>query len=760
MAAWTDPSPSDVSRDLAAGLVVSLVALPLCLGVALASNAPLLSGLVAGIVGGILVGILSGSQASVSGPAAGLTAVVASQIAALGSFQAFLLAVMIAGLVQIALGLARAGSLAAFFPSSVIKGLMAAIGVILILKQIPHVLGHDPDPEGDMAFLQPDDANTFSEFGRLLRDIQPGAALVGLASIAMLVAWERWRPSKRSNIPAPLFVVVLGVAISLALRRIGGRWAIEPSHLVQVPVADSFAGLLGLMPSPDFSRWADPKVYMAGVTIAAVASLETLLNLEATDKLDPLRRTSNPSRELLSQGIGNTVAGLIGGLPITTVIVRSSVNIHAGGKTKLATIAHGALLLVSVVLLPAWLNMIPLSCLAAILLVTGVKLASPALVKRMWDEGRYQFVPFALTVVSIVLTDLLIGVLIGMTVSIGFILRSNVRRPLRRVVEKHLGGEVIHIELANQVSFLNRAALGRVLDQIPRGGHVLLDAHNTDYIDPDLLSLIRDFKDHTAPARGVEVSLLGFRRRYNLWDETRYVDYSTRELQSTLSPQQVLQLLKDGHERCRTGHRLTRDYSRQLSTTARGQHPLAVVLSCIDSRTPAELIFDLGMGDIFSVRIAGNVASRKVLGSVEYGCSVAGARLILVMGHTRCGAVTAAVDLACSSGTVAEATGCQHLEHVVHDIQQLTDPLACREVQQLPAREKDLFVDAVARRHVARVVEQLLERSQTLGDLARDGRIAIVGAMYDVATGDIEFLPHPASGPCEPRASAMHAHEV
>ena len=467
MAAWTDLSPSDVSRDLAAGMVVSLVALPLCLGVALASNAPLLSGLVAGIVGGILVGILSGSQASVSGPAAGLTAVVASQIAALGSFQAFLLAVMIAGLVQIALGLARAGSLAAFFPSSVIKGLMAAIGVILILKQIPHVLGHDPDPEGDMAFLQPDDANTFSEFGRLLRDIQPGAALVGLASIAMLVAWERWRPSKRSNIPAPLFVVVLGVAISLALRRIGGRWAIEPSHLVQVPVADSFAGLLGLMPSPDFSRWADPKLYMAGVTIAAVASLETLLNLEAIDKLDPLRRTSNPSRELLSQGIGNTVAGLIGGLPITSVIVRSSVNIHAGGKTKLATIAHGALLLVSVVLLPAWLNMIPLSCLAAILLVTGVKLASPALVKRMWDEGRYQFVPFALTVVSIVLTDLLIGVLIGMAVSIGFILWSNVRRPLRRVVEKHLGGEVIHIELANQVSFLNRAALGRVLDQIP-----------------------------------------------------------------------------------------------------------------------------------------------------------------------------------------------------------------------------------------------------------------------------------------------------
>ena len=395
-------------------------------------------------------------------------------------------------------------------------------------------------------------------------------------------------------------MVLLGVGISLVFRRLGGRWVIEPSHLVQVPVADSLAGFVGFLQSPDFSQWSNPAVYTAAVTIAAVASLETLLNLEAVDKLDPRQRTSPPSRELLAQGIGNVVAGLIGGLPITSVIVRSSVNINAGGRTKLATIVHGALLLVSVVFLPAWLNLIPLSCLAAILLVTGVKLASPALVKRMWDEGRYQFVPFALTVVAIVLTDLLIGVLIGMAVSIGFILRSNVRRPLRRIVEKHLGGEVVHIELANQVSFLNRAALARALDEVPRGGHVLLDAQSTDYIDPDLLDLIRDFKEQTAPARGVEVSLLGFRSKYQLRDQTRYVDYSTRELQAALTPQQVLQILKDGHERFRTGRRLTRDLGRQVNATAGGQHPLAVVLSCIDSRTPAELIFDLGVGDIFS----------------------------------------------------------------------------------------------------------------------------------------------------------------
>jgi carbonic anhydrase/SulP family sulfate permease len=509
---------------------------------------------------------------------------------------------------------------------------------------------------------------------------------------------------------------------------------------VQVPVADSLEGFFGFLQLPDFSQWANPAVYITAATLAVVASLETLLNLEAVDKLDPHQRTSPPSRELLAQGIGNVTAGLIGGLPITSVIVRSSVNINAGGKTKLAAIIHGGLLLVSVAFLPMWLNAIPLSCLAAILLVTGVKLASPALVKHMWNEGRYQFVPFAATVVAIVLTDLLIGVLLGLAIGIGFILNSNMRRPMRRFVEKHLGGDVLHIELANQVSFLNRAALSNVLAEIPRNGHVLLDAQNTDYIDPDVLGLIRDFKEVSGPVRGVEVSLVGFRSEYQFDDQIQYVDYSTRDLQDLLTPPQVLHILKNGHERFRSGRRLTRDLIRQVRATAEGQHPLAVVLSCIDSRTPAELIFDLGMGDIFSVRIAGNVASRKVLASAEYGCAVARAKLILVMGHTRCGAVTAAVNLIGDVRTPAEATGCQHLDHIVNDIQQSTDPIACRGAKEVPAAEKQSFVDAVARRNVLRVVEQMRKQSQTLDGLVREGRIAIVGAMYDVVTGEIEFL--------------------
>lgn len=738
-------------RDLTSGLVVFLVALPLCLGIALASNAPLISGLLAGIIGGVLVGILSGSHTSVSGPAAGLTAVVIAQIEQLGSFEAFLLAVVLAGLLQIGLGVARAGFLADFIPTSVIKGLLAAIGVILILKQIPHVLGHDTDPEGDLAFQQFDRESTFSEFA-LLNDIHPGAALVGILSVVLLVVWDRTKALKKSPIPAPLVVVLLGVIISELLRRLGGDWVIGASHLVQVPISDGLSGFAALLRHPDFSQWNNPAIYLAAVTIAAVASLETLLNLEAVDKIDPRQRSSPPSRELLAQGFGNVASGLIGGLPITSVIVRSSVNVNAGAHTKVSAISHGVLLLVCVVFLPGWLNHIPLASLAAILLVTGVKLASPALVRQMWNEGRYQFGPFVATVVAIVMTDLLIGVLIGLGISLAFILNSNVRRPVRRYVEHHLGGDVLHIELANQVSFLNRAALSKVLYDVPRGGQVLLDAQNTDYIDPDVLALIRDFAEESGPARGVQVSLIGFRRKYQLEDQIQYVDYSTRDLQSAVTPAQVLQILKDGNDRFRTGQPLKRNIGRVVTATAGAQHPLAVVVGCIDSRTPAELIFDVGLGDIFVVRIAGNVTKEKVLGSVEYACAIAGAKLVVVMGHTRCGAVTAAVEFMAAGETDGHIPGCQHLGVIVTEIQKSVDPQECRNLEHRTPAEREALVNSVARRNVLRTIDTMMRRSQTLEGLVREGKLAIVGAMYDVSSGEIELLT-----PSEPLSERLPA---
>lgn len=737
---------STLFHDVTASIVVFLVALPLCLGIALASGAPLFSGLLAGIIGGIVVGAISGSHTSVAGPAAGLTAIVAAQIGILGSFEAFLLAVFVAGLLQIGLGIARAGALSAFFPSSVIKGLLAAIGVILILKQIPHLLGHDTDPEGEMSFSQPDNENTFSEILTVLfGDFHVGASVIGIASILMLVLWDRSKPLKNSIVPGPLVVVLFGVLLQYLFASVGGSFTIGPSHLVQIPVAESIGGFVDFLTLPDFSQWSNPAIYVAAVTIAVVASLETLLNLEAVDKLDPLRRDSPPSRELVAQGIGNTVAGLIGGLPMTSVIVRSSVNVGVGAKTKLSAILHGVLLVVCVALFPIYLNMIPIAALAAILFVTGFKLASPSLFRQMYNEGRYQFIPFIVTLLSIVFTDLLMGILIGLAVSVLFILNSNLRRPIRRIVETHIGGDVLHVELANQVSFLNRASLDKLFSKAASGSSLLIDASDTDYMDPDVLSLIRDFKNNRGPAHGVSVSLRGFRRKYDLRDDIQFADYSTRELQDRVTPDQVLEILREGNRRFRTGTPLTRDFRRQVNATAEGQTPLAAILSCIDSRVPAELVFDLGIGDIFSVRVAGNVIGSKTLGSIEYGVGVAGVKLVLVLGHTRCGAVTSSVKLLGDKKNVQQETGCEHLHMIVDEIAPCIDETEFAHFKRLNDVEQESFVDEVAKRNVLRTVQEIKQRSGAVRRSIDNGSLIVAGALYDVRSGNIEFYHESAA---------------
>ncbi|QQR90173.1 MAG: bifunctional SulP family inorganic anion transporter/carbonic anhydrase [Myxococcales bacterium] len=728
-----------LGKDATAGLVVYLVALPLCLGIALASDAPLAAGLISGILGGLVVGSLSASHTSVSGPAAGLAAVVAAQIAQFGSFSAFLVAVVLAGVIQVALGLARAGFIASFFPSSVIKGLLAGIGVILLLKQLPHVLGHDADVEGEMAFLQPDGENSITELLAAFFDIQPGAALIGVCSVILLLLWDRIRLLKKSPIPGPLVVVLLGVGVNWLLKLLGSQWVIDGEHLVQVPVGQKGEIFSQLLVFPDWSVLVNPAIYFAAFTLALVASLETLLNLDAVDELDPKQRHSPPNRELIAQGIGNVFTGLIGGIPMTSVIVRSSVNIDSGNKTKLSAIFHGVLLLISVLVFPHLLNSIPLAALAAILLVTGLKLASPALFRKMWVEGKQQFLPFAATVVFIVLTDLLTGVLIGLAVAIAFILRSNFRRPLRLFKEKHIGGEVLRIELASQVSFLNRASLEKALRSVAQGGNVLIDARKTEYIDPDILDLIYEFRAKTAPAHDVTLSLLGFKDEYKqLDDRIEFVDYSTQELQAALDSDAVLDILKEGNARMCRGERLTRDLKRQISGTASGQAPLAVILSCIDSRTPAEHVFDLGIGDIFSVRIAGNIAREKVLASIEYGCKVAGAKLIVVMGHTSCGAVTAAVNFKLANERASEETGCEHLDVLTDEIQKAM-PLVSSEVVGDDPLRKQGYIDEVARANVVQTID-VIRKSTTIDALLREGAVHIVGAMYDVSKGNVKFI--------------------
>lgn len=728
--------------DLISGVVVFLVALPLCLGIALASGAPLFSGLIAGIIGGIVVGSLSGSHTSVSGPAAGLTAIVAMQIGQLGTFEAFLLAVVVAGFLQLCMGLAQAGGLANFVPSSVINGLLAAIGVILILKQIPHLLGHDTDPDGEMSFAQPDQENTFSELLTLFEgEIHVGAIAIGLVSIAILVAWSRVDLLKKLMVPAPLVVVLAAIAMNRFFSTLGNPWIIEESHLVQVPLVGAGESLMTLLTFPDYSRWNQPGIYVAALTIAIVASLETLLNLEAVDRLDPQQRVSPPNRELMAQGVGNMLSGMVGGLPMTSVIVRSSVNINSGGKSRMSAILHGFFLLGSVAFLPTYLNMIPLSCLAAILIVTGIKLASPALFREMWQGGRYQYVPFLITLSAIVFTDLLTGILVGLAVSVAFILNSNLRHPVRTIRELHLGGEVTRIVLANQVSFLNRASIEHALQTATKGTHLLLDGTNTDYIDPDVLGLFRQFRDRTAKIHGVEVSFNGFRPKYGLKDDVRYLEHATKELQQLLTPEDVLEILKEGNQRFVDGQRLPRNLPQQVAATSAGQHPFACVLSCIDSRAPVETILDLGLGDIFSIRIAGNVTSDDVLGSMEYACSVAGAKLVLVLGHSRCGAVTSTVQMHSAGRDVAQATGCKHLHNIADEIRHSLGRLPSS-----PEKISEAVIEAVSRRNVMRSVEQILTESSTIRRLVETGRVAVLGGMYDVSTGQVEFYTREARG--------------
>jgi len=497
--------------DVGAGLVVFLVALPLCLGVALASGAPLFSGIVTGIVGGLLVARLSGSQLMVSGPAAGLTAIVLAAITELGSFQAFLVAVVLAGLLQIVLGYAKAGIIGYFFPSSVIKGMLAAIGLILILKQIPYALGAGIGVSEETRFAPggAEGGNSFTTILGALRHVHPGALLLSLVSLAVLVMWDRPAMARVKKLaPAALVVVVVGVAASALFQLAAPALALPRSALVTLPAMDGVAGIVDALVFPDWSALARPAVYTVAITIALVASLETLLSLEATDKLDPLKRNSPANRELLAQGVGNAVAGLIGGLPMTGVIVRSSANIDAGGRTRWASFFHGVFLLVSVVALARVLNMIPLAALAAILLYTGYKLARPKLFTDAYRLGPKQLVPFATTIVAILFTDLLLGITIGLAVGAFFILLDNYRTAYFYHRDESADHHRVTITLSEDVTFLNKASILEMLDALPRHSAVTIDGSRSLHIDHDVVEHLHDFRE-TARSRNIALELVG-----------------------------------------------------------------------------------------------------------------------------------------------------------------------------------------------------------------------------------------------------------
>lgn len=497
----------NLKSDAPAGLVVFLVAVPLCLGIALASGAPLFSGIIAGMVGGIVVTMFSGSSLGVSGPAAGLAVIVLAAIEDLGSFETFLVAVVIAGIIQILLGIARAGIIGYYFPTSVIKGMLSAIGIIIFLKQIPHAFGYDADPEGDLDFAQADGQNTFTELSNMMDFITPGAVVIAFVSLAILILWEQ-RFMKKIKIfqiiQGPLIVVVLGIVFGKVFSE--GSLAVSGEHMVSIPVADDFSGFLGQFTLPDFSAITNPQVWIIGITMAIVASLETLLCVEATDKLDPQKRVTPTNRELRAQGIGNIVAGLIGGLPVTQVIVRSSANIQSGGQTRLSALIHGILIFLAALAIPNVMNMIPLASLAAILLVVGYKLAKPALFIDMYKKGWLQFIPFVVTVLAIVLTDLLVGIGIGMAVAVFNILLTNLKNPYILKTTHDSSDKHYQIALSEQVTFLNKAQILRELNRIPNDAELYIDASKTVFIEHDVLEIISDFKEN-AKYRNIAVKI-------------------------------------------------------------------------------------------------------------------------------------------------------------------------------------------------------------------------------------------------------------
>jgi carbonic anhydrase len=510
---------SSWKNDLPASLVVYLVALPLCLGIAFASTdvqgvdglPNIFSGIIAGVVGGIIVGALSGSRLGVSGPAAGLITIVAGAIATLGSFEGLLLAVFLSGIIQLIAGFLKAGVIGNYFPSAVIKGMLAAIGLTLILKEIPHLLGYDKEPFGELAFNQHDGQNTFTEILYAYEHFNIGAIIIGIVSIAILILFERPFLKKIALfkfLPGALFVVVTGILLNLGFQTIAPELNLTGDHLVILPVASSFGDFLGFFRAPDFSLLSNPNVYVIAFTLAIVGSLETLLSVEATDKLDPLRHSTPTNRELKAQGVGNIVSGLIGGLPITQVIVRSSANINAGGTSKISAIAHGFILIGTVVIIPELLNMIPLTSLAAILLLVGYKLSKIGLYKSMYKLGWEQFVPFIATIVMVLLTDLLKGIAFGMALAIFFILRSNYRNNYSKNISKKNGKPFYNIVLSEEVTFLNKGSIRQTLNELPEDSIVVIDGKKCGRINYDVLEVIQEFEKFGAKEKNIDFSTI------------------------------------------------------------------------------------------------------------------------------------------------------------------------------------------------------------------------------------------------------------
>lgn len=503
-----------LKSDISSGLVVFLIALPLCLGISLASGAPLITGIIAGIVGGIVVGFFSKSNINVSGPAASVALVIFTAISDLGSYEAVLLAVVLSGVIQIIWGFMGAGATAYFFPSSMIKGFLASIGLILILKQIPHAVGYNTTFQGLTSFQESDGHNTFSQLYYMLGAIHWGVVLITLFSLAIILLWDNPKLKEKFNFfkffPGALVAVIISVLINQVYANFFPNLYLNPSHLVQLPIADSISSFFSFFKTPDFSYITNPLVYKVAISIAFIASLESLLSTEAGDRLDPYKRQTPTNHELKAQGIGNIVAGMIGAIPVTAVIVRTSANVASGGRTKVSTITHGFIMLICVMTIPKIINMIPLASLSAILFVVGYKLTSIALFKEMFKKGARQYIPFFSTIIAVIFTDLIFGILIGATASIIILLRDNYKTPFFKEIDPNNSKKFL-ITLSEQVTFINKASIMKNLEGLDDEHDVTIDASKSVNIDVDILDFIHELKN-SCKINGIKLTLIGFEK--------------------------------------------------------------------------------------------------------------------------------------------------------------------------------------------------------------------------------------------------------
>lgn len=714
--------------DIVAGIVVFLVAIPLCLGVALACGAPLYSGIISGICGGIVVGILSNSQLSVSGPSAAIAAVMLTAAAYLKDFNTILLAIFFSGILQVFMGQKRYGFFADYIPSNVIQGMLSAIGLLLIIKQAPLAFTLFQNSNELNVFLV-DAAEGLGAHPKInfSLHLNSGAILLSSLSLFTLFYCDHTKKTWLKYVPAPIIVVIIGTLLNEWFLSQNSPFAQNDAVQVNLPTYDSLNSFWSSLAKPNWGALQEPKVYLFAILIASVTSLESLLNITATERLDPKHSRINKDRELVAQGFGNIFASLLGGIPVSSVVVRSSVNIQSQAKTKMATIFHGLLLLLSFFLIPGILNRIPLCILASILIFTGYKLTKPSIYHHIYQQGPSRFIPFLVTLIGIVSINLLAGIIIGLLTNLFYILKTNSTARIDIIQETYPTGTTNRLLLPQQTTFLNKASIVAELDTIPNHSQLIIDARYAQFIDKEIIEYIDEFKNEQAPVRDISLNLIGFKDHYDIHDHINFINVTTYDAQSQLSPNDVLDILKQGNVRFMHDQGIHRNNMMDIHHSAETQHPIAIVLGCIDSRVPVETVFDMTMGDLFCVRVAGNVVNDDVLASIEYGCHVVGAKLIVVLGHTRCGAIQAA---------------CSQVEqgHITQLLAKINPSIRLEEdLNKIKQQQNYNFIDQVTHANIAHSMLDIFDRSHILKELLEQGKIGMIGAMYDVNTGKVHF---------------------